>query len=217
MNTCFVCMEVTNVIVSQSMLLWFRVWTYQQRICLSVSDSLQCWMWMWGWTGHDLYSGTLVWHIQTVPVLGSTSLSLLQCQTKTWCHLALVQMGHKSGQVSHQEWSHSWEPAALYLDDYIQFMQHGIHKDVIGVCTCMRSATVCNPYEGPHHVCLEHLFVQSQLKREYFYGAFSFSKSLYRYRQINVDMALRVPWLLLIIHWICLPLCSQISEREVYT
>ena len=137
--------------------LWFRVWTYQQRICLNVSDSLQCWMWMWGWTGHDLYSGTLVWHIQTVPVLGSTSLSLLQCQTKTWCHLALVQMGHKSGQVSHQEWSHSWEPAALYLckieniskstlswlyffvvswlDDYIQFMQHGVHKDVIGVCT----------------------------------------------------------------------------------
>ena len=73
-------------------------------------------MWMWGWTGHALYSGTLVWHTQTVPGLDSTSLPLLHCQTHTWCHLALVYMGHKHGQVSHQEWHHFWEPAAVDLN-----------------------------------------------------------------------------------------------------
>ena len=26
-------------------------------------------------------------------------------------------MGHKPGQVSHQEWCHSWEPAAVDLED----------------------------------------------------------------------------------------------------
>ena len=117
----------------QSMLIsgWERA--YQQKIWLSVSDSLQCWMWMWEWTGHDLSFGTLVWHTQTVPGLDSTSLPLLRCQTYTWCPLALVHMGHKPGQVSHQEWCHSWEPAAVDLEDMsiVRFTPTQLHTSMV--------------------------------------------------------------------------------------